>query len=470
MHELIKGTKNTYIMFRRKFQAGVIGILSASLLAVAPLALAAEPGTPELHINRFQISTDGQFIELVNRGEAVDMSKVQLVYYNNYDLTEATSSKLVSLTGELGPDGYYLVNDSAQMLCYQTTVASASLNFSTSSGLVQVIYLDQKTPGGPFVSQVLDTIAWTKSDVVEPTDVQKLPKTKDTSFLQRVSDYPAQDWEERWPSEADPCVFESSAGDTEVEEVVFLFGAGQNPPVRYVSAVSEKSDQLVNRNKGKAAPIINELLPNPASPQTDAEDEFVELYNPNSTSFDLTDFKLAFGSSSPRRYTFPEGTVLQPKEFKTFTSGDTSISLSNTKAQVWLLDPNEKVIGQSDPYSEAANGQAWVLNNGKWMWTLQPTPGAVNAIALAVTATEKGKTTAATLGISSTGSTSSGQPTSGSNPSKLDDAAPIHGGVLAVIGLGAVAYTLYEYRHDMSNKLFQLRRYLRHRQTTRGKA
>lgn len=444
----------------------------ASLLALAPLVPAFAEGSPvpQLHVHRFHVTSGSQYFELSNRAdEPIDMSKVQLAYYNNYDISKATSSKLVSLSGEVLPNGRYLINDSSVTLCYQTTVASANLGFSTAAGMVQLIYLSQTEVGGAFTSTVLDTVAWSKAAAAEPTDVQKLPATKPASFLERQDDYLEQEWVERWPSANDPCQYESSAGPADEPEDVFLFLGGALPPVRYVAAVSESTGPI-NRNVGKSAPIVNELLPNPASPQTDADDEFIELYNPNDSTFDLTGFKLAFGSTNPKKYTFPEGTVLQPKEFKAFTSGDTSISLSNTQAQVWLLDPNEQVIGQSEPYQNAKDGQAWALNQGKWMWTLQPTKDAMNAIALPVVSSEKGKTTAATLGISSTGSTSAGAPSADTaQAGELDDAAPLHPGVLAGVGAAAVAYSLYEYRQDLSNRIFQLRRYLRNRQALRGK-
>ncbi len=460
-------------MKRARFQIGVIGITITSLLTLAPCASisAQNASVPELHVNRFKISADNQYIELYNRDNTpVDMTKVQLAYYNNYDVSKATTSKLISLTGELAPASYYLVNDSSLTLCYQTMVASASLGLSTTAGLVQVIYLNQTEPGGPFVSHVLDSIAWSKTAVAEPTDVQKLPSGNPGSFLQRASDYPAQEWAEQWPSAANPCEYESPNGMVEASDETFFFTTGELPPVHYVASVSEDTG-MVNRNLGKAAPIINEMLPNPASPQTDADDEFVELYNPNDSVFDLSGFKLAFGSTTPKKYTFPEGTVLQAKEFKSFTSGDTSISLSNTNAQVWLLDPNDQVIGQSEPYNNAKDGQAWALDGGKWTWTLQPTKDAMNEIALSVTSTEKGKTAAATLGIGTTGSNSAATPGAGqSQPGELDDATPLHPGVLALVGLGTLAYTVYEYRQDMSNKLFQLRRYLRNRKALRRTA
>lgn len=449
--------------------SGVVGLL-LTLAATMPVSLVrAEADEPKLLISHYKVtSSSGQFVELFNNTtEPIDMSTVQLVYYNNYDVSKATSSKLISLSGSLPAGGYYLVNDSAMNLCYQTMVASASLSFSSTAGLVQVHQLSQTMAGGPIASEITDSAAWSKTAVA---GVQTLPSSTN-AFLQRR--WPENEakaaggglWLAVQPSAVNPCQLESVLPSMEIETDDFIFLPSTLPPVRFVAASSSKAGP-VNRNIGKMAPIINEILPNPASPQTDADDEFIELYNPNDSSFDLSGFKLAFGSTNPKKYTFPEGTVLSAKTFRIFTSGDTSISLSNEAAQVWLLDPNDKVIDTSQPYSSAKDGQAWALNNGAWIWTLQPSPNSMNTLAAAVGSGSK--TAAATLGITSVGGTDNDSSTSARNPTSLADATPLHPSALAAVGMGAVGYALYEYRGDMANRIFQLRRYLRARRSLRS--
>jgi len=424
----------------------------------------ASPGDNELDLTKVRISTAGQFLELKNTGlNAMDMSRVQIAYYNNYDLSKATSSKLISLSGQLAPNEYYMVNDSAVTLCYQTTVASASLGFSTTSGMLQIIYLEQSEVGGQFSSRVLDSFAWSKSAVANNNNVVQLPSSKPNSFLQDNEGT----WVETWPSASNPCQYETGVGavDEQGESGDYVFLGSTLPPVRRVATTTSSSSNKVNRNIGKMAPVINEILPNPASPQTDADDEFIELYNPNDSNFDLTGFKLAFGSKNPKKYTFPEGTVLSSKQFKAFTSGETSISLSNTEAQVWLLDPNDKVITQSEPYTKAKDGQSWSLDSGKWVWTSVPTPNEINVLSSTGSNT-KAKQVATVLGISSTKG-GAGEAGSDSAPHKLADKMPVNSVVLAVVGLTAIGYALYEYRYDISNKIYELRRYFKNRREIR---
>jgi hypothetical protein len=449
---------------------GVLGLFLSLFLSV-PATFAVDTNEPALLVSQYKITSgNGQFIELFNNTtEPLDMSHVQLAYYNHYDVTKATSSKLVTLGGSLAPGGYYLVNDGNASLCYQTMVASASLSFSSMAGMVQVHQLTQSIPGGPISSSVVDAASWSKAVV---PGIQTLPVSTNAFLQRKWADGEAKisgggSWLGVQPSAADPCQLESITAAEPVVTAAYTFKPATLPPVRYVVAPSEDT-ATPNRNVGKMAPLINELLPNPASPQTDAEDEFVELYNPNDSKFDLSGFKLAFGSTSPKKYTFPEGTILEPLSFRAFTSGDTSISLSNTEAQVWLLDPNEQVIGQSDPYVKAPNGQSWALNQGVWAWTAAPSANALNT--MSTPAGGSASTTAAVLGISSTPAQTSSQvaaSTSAPAAPVQEDAAPLHPSILVGLGILVVGYAIYEYRNDMAHRIFQLRRYVRNRRAAR---
>ncbi len=475
-------------MKREHVRKGVVGlVVIASLLAFAtfvPVRAQELPPESPLTIHRFKVITGDQFIELRNHtDEDITMDGVQIVYYNNHDIASATTNRLISLSGVIPAGGSYLINDSTQILCYQTAIASASLGFATGSGRVMLTRLKTTGDGAnPLGFEVLDYAAWYRGTATPPEGVIKFPATsQDTVFaLRSWADSPEHvagggEWLVARPGTGlneDGCGYyiEGSTDTVPEEYVDYQFAPLTGlPPVRYATATTTTSGtSKINRNIGKMAPIINEVLPNPASPQLDAEDEFIELYNPNDSTFDLSGFKLAFGSTNPRRFTFPEGTVMQPEEFKIFTSGGTSISLANTRGQVWLLDPNENIIGQTEAYGSAKDGQAWALdtNTGKWVWTLQPTPGEMNVLT-GIPATGTGATARAVLGIdtSATGTAAGAANTTGT----LADKTPVHPAVLAVVGIGALAYAVYEYRHDISNKLFQLRRHREHRRALRQK-
>jgi hypothetical protein len=236
-------------------------------------------------------------------------------------------------------------------------------------------------------------------------------------------------------------------------------------PVSTVTAKStKKTAQVPSANKGLAAPRITELLPNPAKPARDVTDEFIELYNENESSFDMSGYQLIIGANGGRKYIFPEGTVLRPQSFMAFTSKMTHISLSNTAGKVGLRDPLGNPLGETQQYSGAKDGQAWAYGAGHWQWTTKPTPGSANVIlvpAAKTVASKKSKgASASTASFSRTQqrTTSSATPTvTVGSPAPAEH--PIHPTALVVVAVFAVLYGAYEYRHDLANHLAKLRFY-----------
>ena len=215
---------------------------------------------------------------------------------------------------------------------------------------------------------------------------------------------------------------------------------------------------------GLAYPQVSELLPNPAKPQTDAADEFIELYNANDATFDLSGFSIVTGLKTNHSYTFPAGTTIPPRSFRAFFSADTKLTLSNTSGQTGLLDPFGNLLSQSDAYASAKDGQAWALAAGRWQWTTSPTPNASNLIKVPpvkVKAAAKAKTS---VKAASTTLASSHTPLAGAAlpVASTQTASPghvFHTGVLALVLLFAVLYGAYEYRSDVANRIHQFRAY-----------
>jgi hypothetical protein len=226
----------------------------------------------------------------------------------------------------------------------------------------------------------------------------------------------------------------------------------------------EKPPSLPAADIGLMAPQITELLPNPDGTGNDAEDEFIELYNPNPKPFDLTGFKLQVGLTTLRFYTLPAGTMLAPGSFTAFYAADTKLSLSNSGSQVKLLDPFDNSISATDIYATAKDGQGWALAKGKWYWTTKLTPKAANIIQLppakkaAAKKAPAKKTATGTAVKPAKTSQGAGQTLAGSFTDVLPT-TPIHAWVLALVAGLALLYGLYEYRADLANRLYRLRRH-----------
>lgn len=438
-----------------------------------------------LTISQLKItSSNGQFITLYNATDtALDMSKYQLEYFNNYDLSKATSSKLIALSGIVPPHGYFMVNDSTLLLCYQLTINSVSLGLSSTSGLVEVLAFNQSSPGGPISPVLQDYVGWSKTAA---PGAQTLPAST-SAFLQRqpvdtannplVTAPGAGSWLSVQPDSVNPCALVGTGGNgtAPIQTGLSQLLPSTEPPATIAElaggsvAGGVAAPVMPASDIGLMAPIVTELLPNPPGTGNDSNDEFIELYNPNPVSFDLSGFGLQSGTTSLRTFMFPPGTSLPAQSFKAFYSKVTNLSLSNTSGQVKLLDPFGNNIAAAEPYGTAADGQAWALAKGKWYWTTSPTPDKANVIhqppakkSSAKTTTSKSKSVKTTSGNVKTAKT--GTAITDSEDPVLN---PIHVRTLALVACAALLYGAYEYRSDLANRIYRLRRYFGDRYANR---
>lgn len=468
----------------RLLRVGIVTLFVG--IALVPIKTAVAAGAPQLVISQFKVTTsDGQFFTLYNpsASNSVNLSGFELEYFNNNDLTQATSSKLIPLSGTLAPQSYYMLSDGASAICYQMTVDTVSLGFSTTSGFAEVLQLPQQTTAGDLIlPTVTDYVGWSKSTSkgndtlkVSPAATSVVvPSGTSLSWLrqQSVPTPGAGAWQAVRPDPANQCsmqAVQTGAGATvPPTNPGNLLTTGQQAPATIVSLASDTSAAtgpvLPSEDIGLAAPQITELLPNPDGTGNDDTDEFIELYNPNSAEFHLIGFTLQTGTTTKHSYVFPDGTILPAQSFTAFYSGDTGLSLSNTSGQADLLDPFGNPLSQTDAYGAAKDGQAWSLANGKWYWTAQATPNAANVIKQTSTASKTASKPSSSKNSSSPGSVKGASTTAANTLSSAASGtetaapAPIHPYVLAAVAVLAVGYGVYEYRHDLGNWLHRLRR------------
>jgi hypothetical protein len=454
-------------------------------------AAADTANTPSLVISQLKItSSNGQFVTLYNStNSTLDMSKYQLEYFNNYDLAKATSSRLITLSGTVPPHGYFMVNDSALLLCYQLTVSSMSLGFASTAGLVEVLAFNQGPPGGSVTPVLQDYVAWSKTAVA---GAQTLPGNT-SAWLQRqpvdaqynpaVVSPGAGSWQSVQPDGSSPCnLISTISGASGFPVGLSLLLPGSEPPANVLTIDAVAGDPslppgLPAADIGLMAPQMTELLPNPNGTGNDATNEFIELYNTNATSFDLSGFSLQAGTVTTHKYTFPPGSSLAPKSFKAFYSDETGLTLSNMGGQAKLLDPSGNSLSASGTYGTAKDSQSWALANGKWYWTTSPTPNAANVIKQPAVSGKKqsvakgsGKATAAAKAKSAKTKKTKNHKSTASSISDQASSTPVHPRVLAVIGGLALLYLAYEYRTDMANRVYQCRQYFRNRRSRRLEA
>lgn len=121
--------------------------------------------------------------------------------------------------------------------------------------------------------------------------------------------------------------------------------------------------------------LLNEVLPNPVA--EDGISEFIEVYNPTTSTVSLVGWKLSDKSSY---YTIHEK-VLLPGEYAVFLRSVTGISLNNTGGdEVRLFDPNGNLIDTLTYTETAEEGQSFGRDEKRFAWTTTPTTGQKNVV------------------------------------------------------------------------------------------
>lgn len=203
---------------------------------------------------------------------------------------------------------------------------------------------------------------------------------------------------------------------------------------------------------------ITELLPNPAAPLSDTNDEFVELFNPSNKTVALKDYKLLSGSNLKTAHTF-QGETIPPNSYTVFTSGGTNLSLTNSGGKVQLLAPDGSVLSETAVYDTAKDNYSWSRSGDTWQWSTTATPGSANK---AVAPPQKVlKSATKSSKAKSSGKTAASRSTTGIQEPEgtllANQPNTVHPMALAIVGLGAIGYGAYEYRHDIKNRLHQFR-------------
>lgn len=334
------------------------------------ITLADTPLQKNLAITEVKVTGD-EFVVLRNTTDSsLKLSDFWLQYFNDFELSRTSSATSFQLPAvKLKPGQEIMLAGGTAAACGPVWISKLSFNLKDSAGLLQVLNLDQA--GGVVSYKPQDQVSWS-SKSADNTDIKGVSGSaaKQIYFLGDNS----------WQASDTPvgCTAESTSDSPTTDTPEALSRSGSSPPSLLISDSDEPAalSGMPPADAGLAAPQLSEILPNPAPPKTDANDEYIELYNPNDQVFDLSNFKLQTGSSS---YVFPEGlTSIEPKGFKAFYSSATNLSLPNGGGFVKLISPGGELLAASDEYAGAQDDTAWVFANGLWQWTTVPTPDARN--------------------------------------------------------------------------------------------
>jgi hypothetical protein len=443
----------------KKYFITVFLMFGAVFLPIKPaLSVTAPPppaAPPALAISEIKITGDEFVILRNNTGKDIaDLSSYWLDDFNSSQpLGPGVSRSTQQLpAAKLASGQTILLSSNGMAACGAAVVAKLSVSLTDGGGFLQVVQISQNSLG--VLQLPVDYASW--SSGADPLIPNVPSSTKDPkAAYYRYANSTGFAWQLADLDPSNTCQLDVAGGSS--VNTGLLQATSPVPSIKSVSSNTGLS--IPAGDVGLAAPQISEVLPNPAAPQTDADDEFIELYNSNNNIFDLSGFILQVGTSTVHKYTLPDAAHMDPHQFMAFLSSDTGLSLSNTDGQVKLLDPGGNVLGQTDEYGTAKDGYAWIQVDGLWQWTTTPTPNAANVLTSPPAAKTAVKSASTSKG-SKSGKTSSAASSPSSNfPSSGTPAGSLHPAILAGIGSLAVVYALYEYRNDLANQLYKLRRY-----------
>lgn len=189
------------------------------------------------------------------------------------------------------------------------------------------------------------------------------------------------------------------SGGTELDRVTYSaqtegVSRGRLPDgsANFTNFIGTASPDAPNYVINYAGPVLNEVLARNVSALTNAGHtaDFIELFNPAATNFDLSGMSLSVDEQKPSQWTFPPGTVLGPGRYlavwcdgerpaSTATNDfNTGQVLRGTGGGAYLFSAAGQLVNAVEYGFQVANKPIG-LSGGQWRLLLSPTPGAANA-------------------------------------------------------------------------------------------
>lgn len=405
-------------------------------------------------------SASDEFVELYNESDDPLPAKNLKLQYKPASGDDWTTK--AALEGTLQPRGRYLIATKSLTLSTDADTLRSTLGLAGSGGHIRLV------GEGEGIPYEYDAVSWGDAESAQAEPMTAPPAgssikrvlDEDGAFIDTDNDY--EDFilsNSPTPQRSQPLPEEGIEADER--------GTTSQENREYVQGSNQNSEARENDRTGPFLPLtITELMPDPDKPLTDAEDEFVELFNPHDSSVDIEDYVIETGTNYSYRFTLPNIT-LKSGEYIAFYSLDTNLTLSNSEGQARLLAPNGDVVYETAPYSGADPNMAWALIGEQWQWTSQPTPSQANVAA--------GDSDERSGGNSTVAGVSSGRASNYGNLSgrtvyeepPASDSKETDTAVVAGVGSLALLYAGYEYRYDIGNRIAQARRYLSTRRSSR---
>ncbi len=199
----------------------------------------------------------------------------------------------------------------------------------------------------------------------EPLD----PPIENEDEVINTSDLPV------FPEDPESVVEDDDTSQTENLEVE-EFDAGNE--IIEIEEVKAPIESVLNDEIELPRILINEILADPK--ERDAENEFIELYNPGLEPVDLSGWSLDDEKLEDNKsYTF-DAVIIEPESYLLIMRPESKITLNNDKDSVYLFDKEGLEVDQYH-YTKLKSGRSWGRNHGNdhtWTFYTVPSPGLEN--------------------------------------------------------------------------------------------
>lgn len=287
--------------------------LSVTVVALPVLPAYAEVVLPALVIREVKIKGDDFMVLQANAD--VELGEYWLGYSSSEPIEKLKQEHQLASGVLHAGEALLIVGDATVPTCDAVLAMDMPMDLAETKGAVALWRRDALGDGRSVAYNFIDGFSWTNAktgvaDIVRPTSVED-GLTTPTWF--RKFDTSSAVWQVADLVEDDEqgCMLISKM---QVVLGVYTVVTEAAPPAVIETGAEEtlSTDGTVptQENTGLIAPQITELLPNPAGTGTDATDEFIELYNPNSITYDISGYTMQTGLTTKHSYIFPEGTIL----------------------------------------------------------------------------------------------------------------------------------------------------------------
>jgi len=142
--------------------------------------------------------------------------------------------------------------------------------------------------------------------------------------------------------------------------------------IEIVTSNKTTTPGIKSTNTSNLKVILNEFSPAP-----EGNREWVEIYNPNSLTVDLTGWKIDDIPKGSSPFKIPDKTKISSRGYKVFYF---SSKLNNSGDTIRLINPSGEVI-EKFSYGKVEKGVTFAKDSkGAWKTTTTPTPGKKNKI------------------------------------------------------------------------------------------